>query len=510
MNTSSTSKIQRRHGFLGPITVILLCLFMLTAFLCFFSAQWYVSVYGRIGFDSVLYTLTNSLGGVQSDLIAEYLKGAALPALLWSLGGSILLFFPWKRIKRWLPICLSLVLSLGLMIHAAFNVELVDYIIARMRASNLYENEYIDPNQVQITFPEEKRNLVYIILESMETSYLSAEDEGALNYNLIPELYDLAEKYTNFSHNETVGGFRQVPGASWTVGSMVAQTSGVPLKTPEGIKDWQNGYGKEGNFLPGLTTIFEILKENGYYQSLMVGSDANFGGRKTYYKTHGVDKIYDLYTARKDGIVPYNYFEWWGMEDKYLFEYAKQELTQIAAQDQPFAFTMLTVDTHHIGGYACEYCGSDYKENYDNVIACSSAQVNAFVQWLQQQDFYENTTVIITGDHCSMDKGYFSRNVDEDYTRHVYNCFINAPVSTENTTNREFCALDMFPTTLSAIGCQIEGDRLGLGTDLFSDTPTLTEQLGFYTFTKELENRSEFYNQFYADPTIPASTTAAS
>jgi phosphoglycerol transferase len=140
---------------------------------------------------------------------------------------------------------------------------------------------------------------------------------------------------------------------------MVGHTAGVPLKVPEGITDWQNGYGKDGHFLPGLSNLQTILAENGYYQTLMVGSNASFGGRKTYYETHNVDKVYDLYTARKDGIVSPTYFEWWGMEDLYLYEYAKQELTEIAQQDQPFAFTMLTVDTHHVGGYACAYCGNE-------------------------------------------------------------------------------------------------------------------------------------------------------
>jgi phosphoglycerol transferase len=256
--------------------------------------------------------------------------------------------------------------------------------------------------------------------------------------------------------------------------------------------------------------MFEVLKENGYHQSLMVGSDADFGGRETYYKTHGVDQIYDIYTARRAGIVPSNYFVWWGMEDLHLFDYAKQELTKIAAQEQPFAFSMLTVDTHHIGGYTCSLCGSNYEESYENAIACSSRQVDAFVQWLQNQDFYENTTVIITGDHCSMDKGYFSRNVDENYTRHVYNCFLNAPVATENTKNRQFSALDMFPTTLAAMGCTIEGDRLGLGTNLFSDTPTLIEDLGYYAFSNELQKRAPFYNRFYGEDAVTATKNAVS
>ena len=35
--------------------------------------------------------------------------------------------------------------------------------------------------------------------------------------------------------------------------------------------------------------------------------------------------------------------------------------------------------------------------------------------------------------------------------------------------NRDFSTLDFFPTTLASLGVQIEGDRLGLGTNLFSN-----------------------------------------
>ena len=53
-----------------------------------------------------------------------------------------------------------------------------------------------------------------------------------------------------------------------------------------------------------------------------------------------------------------------------------------------------------------------------------------------------------------------------------------ARIEAENAKNREFTTLDMFPTTLAAIGCKIEGNRLGLGTNLFSSERTLSEQLG--------------------------------
>ena len=479
------------------------CLLLTLSILCLFAAIWYIRVFGKTGFDSVLYTILTGFTGVQSGMLASFTWESALPALICSGIACLILFFPIKKwrffpLRRSIAGLVSLALSLTLFLFAAEKVDMIDYVVKQFQNSSLYVKEYKDPKDTAITFPEEKRNLIYIILESMETSYLSTQEGGALDRNLIPELYQLAQDNINFSHNDTVGGFSQISGASWTIGSMVAQTGGVPLVTPIGISDYQNGYGKNGSFLPGLTTLQSILHENGYYQALMVGSDARYGGRKTYFQTHGTDQIYDLFTAREIGLIPEDYFVWWGYEDMHLFEYAKDALRQIAQRDEPFAFTLLTADTHHVGGYPCSLCQRTYKENYDNVISCSSRQVYAFVQWLTEQPFYENTTIVIVGDHESMDAGYFQRNVDPAYQRHLYNCFINAAVETECTKNRQFTAMDLFPTTLAAMGCTIEGNRLGLGVNLFSNLPTLTERLGYDYLNDELGKRSSFYDGFYS------------
>ena len=479
-------------------TAVVLTLLLLFAFVCFFAARWFVTVYGRIGFDSILFTLQSSLDGVQSDLVRSYLLGGLLPAVLCTaLSFAILLLLRRLPVRGLVSILTSVALAVGLIGYAAVDVELTDYVRDLIWRGQLYETEYVDPDTVQITFPEKKRNLVYILLESMETTYLSEDLGGASDVNLIPELYELARDNINFSHTDGVGGFHATNGSSWTIGAIVAQTAGIPLKVPSGIEDWQNGYGKDGVFLPGAASIMNILDDAGYHTSFLCGSDANFGGRKTYYQTHGTDEIYDIYTARRDGIVPKDYFVWWGMEDLHLFEYAKQELTEISQGDEPFAFTMLTVDTHHIGGYQCEYCRGEYEETYEQSISCSSRQVLEFIQWLQEQPFYENTTVIITGDHLSMDNGYFQRNVDEDYQRMVYHCILNSALESGNTKNREYCAVDLFPTTLAAMGCTIEGDRLGLGTNLFSNLPTLAEKWGFEEFNSELSKASDYYIEHF-------------
>lgn len=481
-----------------PKGLIAVFIFLFLSVVILFADLWYIGTYGRINFDSILFTLTADLSGTSSTLFWRYMLQSLLPAVLVS--SALVWLSCWllrsRKVKTWLISTVLCAMGLGVIVFAAFDSQLVEYLVNTNTPSTLYETEYHDPADTSITFPEEKQNLVYIMLESMEVSFLSEEKGGALAYDLIPELYALAQENINFSHNGSVGGFRPSTGATWTIGSMVSQTAGIPLAPVRGGADEaeQGHYGGEDTFLPGAVTLMDILHENGYYQALMVGSVAAFGDRSVYYSTHGVDKIYDIATAQADGIVPPDYWDgWWGMEDFHLFEYAKQELTALSQQEQPFAFTMLTVDTHHVDGHPCPYCGDEYEEQYDNVIRCSSRQVADFVQWLQQQPFYENTTVIIVGDHCSMDAGYFDRNVEEDYVRRVYNCILNSAVETAHSKNRAFCTLDLFPTTLAALGCRIEGDRLGLGTNLFSGVPTLMEQWGYDQLCDKLYGHRDYY-----------------
>ncbi len=130
-------------------------------------------------------------------------------------------------------------------------------------------------------------------------------------------------------------------------------------------------------------------------------------------------------------------------------------------------------------------------------MACTDRQVGEFVAWCQQQDFYKDTVIIITGDHPRMDAVLVDNTPWIE--RGVYNCFINAaqsgPVAQQN---RQLCALDIFPTALSALGFDIQGERLGLGTNLFSSQRTLAESLGLERIDAELMVQSNFYVEHFA------------
>ena len=88
-------------------------------------------------------------------------------------------------------------------------------------------------------------------------------------------------------------------------------------------------------------------------------------------------------------------------------------------------------------------------------------------------------------------------NVDNNYDRVVYNAFINSRVLPVNNKNRVFTTMDMFPTTMAALGAKIDGERLGLGTNLFSGKETLREKMGGNYINKELKKNDKKYNKFY-------------
>ena len=285
------------------------------------------------------------------------------------------------------------------------------------------------------------------------------------------------------------------------MGALFAQTSGLPLTIPiDG-----NSMNTQESFLPDVTALGDILEDAGYTQTFMIGSDGDFGGRTLYFTDHGNYGIEDYYYFRNLGKFPEDYKVWWGFEDEKLFEYAKEKLTELGQQSQPFNFTMLTVDTHFEDGYTCELCGTEYGENtYANVMACSSRQLSGFIEWIRQQDFYENTTIVISGDHRTMDKD-FCADVDSAYERNVYTAYINSAVQpADPQRRRDYTTFDAFPTTLAGLGVEIEGDRLGLGTNLFSDTMTLTELYGRDRVDSELQKKSELMERLTKDIKVDA------
>ena len=433
-------------------------------------------------------------------MIWDYVRVCAVPTIL-VIFFLILILIAWRKKEKvhLFRGIINLVALVGIIVMLGYTwteLGVGDYLKDQNTESKFIEDEYVDPTDVEVVFPEQKRNLIYIFLESMETTYSDVDDGGAFDENVIPELTEIAQTNEDFSGADPkLNGGYSLAGTTWTMGAMFAQTSGLPLNISISANDMDT----QDSFFPGVTTLGDILSDAGYTQTLLIGSEAQFGGRKLYFQEHGNYEMEDYSYAIENGLIPSDYKVWWGYEDQKLFEFAKEKLLQLSQGDEPFNLTMLTVDTHFEDGYVCEQCPTEYDTQYSNVMACSSRQVGEFLKWIQQQDFYENTTIVISGDHPTMDSDYCAE-IDQEgnYDRRVFTAYINAAAYAQDQQERTYSTFDNFPTTLAALGVQIDGDRLGLGTNLFSGTKTLLEEFGNSKVNAELKKKSEFIEKLSA------------
>ena len=483
---------------------------LLIADLMVFLTIWLKQEYDQIRVDEILFQLKSSSTGVHSELLGSaFVRIGVFSAAVMFLevllykalsGEGILARRNIIRLARsgWLAFAgfvrnHILRLTAGILVVSilvfGITMDIYSFVKSAATKSDFIQAHYVEPGGAALHFPEQKRNLIYIFLESMENTYADPQAGAQITDCYIPELKSMAEEHVNFSNTDGLGGALAFPGTTWTAAAMTAQTSGIVVKVALGA----DTYGGGDSFLPGATSIGEILERQGYNQVLLLGSDAEFHGREQYFTEHGNYTIVDTDALKEEHRLAEDYEVWWGVEDAKLFAYAKEELTRLAEEGKPFNFTMLTADTHFPDGYRCELCGDAYESQYANVLACASRQTAEFVAWIQAQPFYENTTIVISGDHLTMD-GAFMDDIDADYTRTVFNCIINPAVEPVREKNRQFGTFDMFPTTLAALGVRIEGDRLALGTNLFSERATLAEQYGYDALTEELQNHSDFYN----------------
>ena len=452
------------------VAKIILFVIAFLIFLLRFTTIWTFKTYGSLKVEELVFHLKVPLNGVEAGLFNSYIVIALIPTLVTTVVVCFLILLIFTNFSS-KQVCLkwgirnkSKIHSIRILPHEGMlkyvnvfllfllffevytdmkQLNITEYLENQSKDSPFIEENYVSPMDITYTFPEKKKNLIYIMVESFESTYFSIDLGGAQEENLLEELMPLIDEGTHFSNTDRYGGAINTPGAGWTVAAMVSQTS----------------------------------------------------GRDLYYTQHGNYEIYDYYTAIKEKKISSDYFVWWGFEDSKLYTYAKEKLLSISKNNEPFNFTLLTADTHHIDGYTDSMCEIKYDSNYANSISCASMQLFNFIEWLKKQDFYSDTVVVVAGDHLSMDPNFFT-NIS-GYERTVFDLILNSDRESENTKDRLFSTMDLFPTTLNALDVSISSNRIGLGTNLYSGDKTIFEEYGVDYVNNELNIRSKFYDDVF-------------
>lgn len=292
--------------------------------------------------------------------------------------------------------------------------------LAPKEYGNFYDENYIidfddsSAKNADSAPPQEQknaRNLIIIFTESMEANFATAPLEAdSPTFNVIPNLYALANRNTNFSTTQGFGGHLQVGRTSWTIAGMIGYMCGIPLNATNSII--------AKTFLPSAKCISDILATRNYNQVMIMGSNDDFVAKGAFLSSHNI-KSNDLKHYKDIGALPSDYSHQWGFEDSKLFKFAKDELLKLKDEFAPFALYLLTNNTHSPDSFIEPHC-KESQSKRESSLKCDDELLGEFVEWVKAQDFYKNTTILIVGDHLMNADIAMPRQ-----SRRIYNAFIN-------------------------------------------------------------------------------------
>lgn len=343
-------------------------------------------------------------------------------------------------------------------------------ISCRALHSDFFRTNFVRINPADVEFPTRK-NIIVIVSESLEERFA---DGLAGSGNLIPELSKWRSE--NFSITKQC----QVSGANFTSGALAAMMYGIPKMLLTG-DEWNHDTDSCLQF--NVPSIWDVFIAGGYNCAYVQGGTFEFGAKARLFPQSAamhclgcsdMDKDPDyLAEPRKH---PF------GVNDEVMVKCLKQELLALASKPGPFAVMALTMNTHCPYGWRSAFRPQRHEHSVPDSIMEQDTIVAGFLQWVSEQEFANDTVVVVVGDHLFMG----SRNSSDRQS--VFNA-VHIPGSPANPFGRvrTFSTLDWAPTFLELAGAVLPGDgSLGLGKSLLRDTPTLLEKVDLATYEREI------------------------
>jgi phosphoglycerol transferase len=285
------------------------------------------------------------------------------------------------------------------------------------------------------------KNLIFLYLESVEQLYF---DEL-----LYPELMPNLQALKAVNHDYT--NVKQVGITGFTMAGMVASQCGVPLNI-------RRQYGQLSNTalatlarpLEGYICLGDILKAYNYNTVMYKGASLSFSGTKNFLDYHGfmeakgaADWDIELPSADRTG---------WGIYDDTLFDLAFNRISQLDKDEKPFAFSLVTLDTHHPNGHASKSCPK-YTYADDTMLDalhCTDYLVGNFIENLKQNNILDDTVLIIFSDHLALRNTQWQLLKKHKEKRRL--TFIVVSGEEKREFNKAATHFDITPTTLDYLG----------------------------------------------------------
>src|SRR5262249_15980248 len=288
--------------------------------------------------------------------------------------------------------------------------------------------------------PDSTPNVVFITIDTLRPDHL-----GCYGYKQIrtPNIDALASESTRFTR-----AYTSVP---VTLPShTIIFTGTYPMLS--GVHDFAaNRLG------PTQPTLASVLKEAGYTTGAVIGSavlDSRFG----------LNRGFDFY---------YDHFDFNRLQESNLDEMERpgNAVADVALQwlnensSQKFFLWMHLYDPHFPYRPPAPY-SEEYKDRpYDGEIAFADAQVGRLLQFFKQKGLYQNTLIVLSGDHGES----LGEHGEQTHGFFIYNSTLHVPLTihlrgTQRATTVDDLVnlADLMPTTLHVLKQNIPSQLQGV------------------------------------------------
>lgn len=280
------------------------------------------------------------------------------------------------------------------------------------------------------------KNLVFIILESTENTFLDQQKFPGL----LPNLYAFSRRSHSFENVEMARN------SSITANGIYAAMLGAymtPVYLRHNLNDpWLPGVGRK------LLSLPRILHAAGYTQHFIVGHSGKFAGLDTFAADHDYNDIWcgvndrDIWEA--------------AVRDSAVFARVWEDFQRLAAAGAPFHITALTVDAHGPDGHyspdepAYPQQGQR-RNNLYNAMYASDHALGILLRKIGDHPAGRNTCIVIISDHLAHAHTNCIDLLKSNPARRLL-FLIGNPVPRHYDRQAGGATFDIGPTVLDAMG----------------------------------------------------------
>ncbi|MDZ5471005.1 LTA synthase family protein (plasmid) [Bacillus sp. 31A1R] len=224
----------------------------------------------------------------------------------------------------------------------------------------------------------------------------------------------------------------------------------------------------------------EVLNENGYFTASLHANNKSFWNRDIMYDSLGYQRFYSLpdYDVRDDNSIG------WGLKDIDFFE---QSIAHLKEMPKPFYAKFITLTNHfpfELGEedlYIQPYNSTNKTvNNYFPTVRYTDEALKLFVERLKEEGLYEDSVIIIYGDHYGISENHnktMGEFLGTEVTPYVSTqlqrvpLIVHIPGQKGKTISKVSGQIDLKPTILHLLGINTKRN-IDFGTDLFSKDKT--------------------------------------